>query len=834
MKKFFSRRVVALIALLAVALFVVRPQVGLLHRKVAESLSMELGRRVEIAAVHIRFLPRPGLELENLKIDDNPEFGAEPFLRSSDVAAWLRVISLLRGRIEISSLSLSDASLNLGRNSQGKWNFEELVERASKSSTAPTTAGKREPRRKFPYIEAGAARINFKNGVEKTHFALTNADFSLWQETENQWGMRMRASPIRTDANLTDTGIISIDGIWQRSSLLYDTPIQFSLEWKQAQIGQLSRLVFGSDQNWRGSVTLSSTFTGTLRNLKITSETSIDQFRRQEMPAGSDFNLAAQCAANYNSDQQALTNLDCTTPSGSGTLELKGSAAGIPVSSYALTLLAKDVPVQSALELIRHVNQTVPRDLSSTGSIDLAFSLKRSDSSVVPQLEGQGEARQLRLRSKGGTEVALGRVPFALATPVLPSHASQVISALPTFIKLEIGPITAPMGRPNPIQAQLSLSRSGYKASIHGEAALKRLLQTAQMLGVPTPQVAAEGTSTIDLNLTGAWDLAPPALSGAAQLRFVHAQVRGLNSPLHIRRADLVIDADTVRVKDLEALAGETSWHGSLLIPRPCAVPESCRFQFHLHSPQMSAAALNRLFNPLAAKRPWYRILGLDSASNSFFLKTTATGSIAIDKLILGNAVCTRFSSDVDLEKGKVSLTNVHGNLLGGETVASWRADFSARPPAYSGTGGFDRVSLSSIAGLMHSEWIDGSGSANYRFRTAGWNIHELLNVADLNANFSMKDGVFPHVVLADGGEPLRASVFSGRLALQQGEFSLDDTELITADGVFNLSGTASLGGDLDLKMTGENSTGYNVSGTLDQTRVSPITNPPTQAALKP
>jgi hypothetical protein len=823
-------------ALLVLALFVVRPQVGLLHRKVAESLSMELGRRVEIAAVHIRFLPRPGLELENLTIHDNPEFGAEPLLRSSDVAAWLRVISLLRGRIEISSLSLSDASLNLSRNSQGKWNFEELVERASKSSTAPTTAGKREPRRKFPYIEAGRARINFKNGVEKTHFALTNADFSLWQETENQWGMRLRASPIRTDANLTDTGVISIDGIWQRSSLLYDTPIQFSLEWKQAQIGQVSRLVFGTDQDWRGSVALLSTIAGTLRNLKITSEASIDQLRRQDMPAGSDFSFAAQCGAEYNSDQRALTNLDCNAPSGNGTMELKGSAAGLPFSSYALTFLAKDVPVESALELIRHANQTVPRDLSATGSVELAFSLNRSDSSVVPHLQGQGEATQVRLRSLGGTEVVLGRVPFALTTSILPAHAlkSRTISAIPNLPKLEIGPITALMGRPTPVQAELSLSRSGYTATIHGEAALKRLLQTAQMLGLPAPQVVAEGTSTVDLNLTGAWDLAPPALSGTAQLRFVHAQVRGLNSPLQIRRADLVIDADAVRIKDLEALAGETSWRGSLLIPRPCAVPKSCRFQFHLHSPQVSAAALNRLFNPLAAKRPWYRILGLDSASNSFFLKTSATGSIAIDKLILGNALCSRFSSDVDLEKAKVSLTNVRGNLLGGETVASWKADFSVRPPAYSGTGSFDGVSLSLIAGLMHSEWIDGSGSANYRFKTAGWNIYDLLNAANLNANFTMKDGVFPHVVLTDGAEPLRASVFSGQLALQQGNFSLEDTELITADGVFNLSGTASLAGDLDLKMTSENSTGYNLSGTLDQTRVSPITNPPTQAALKP
>jgi hypothetical protein len=76
--------------------------------------------------------------------------------------------------------------------------------------------------------------------------------------------------------------------------------------------------------------------------------------------------------------------------------------------------------------------------------------------------------------------------------------------------------------------------------------------------------------------------------------------------------------------------------------------------------------------------------------------------------------------------------------------------------------------------------------------------------------------------------------VFSGQLVLREGTFSLDDTELVSDSGVFNVSGTASLAGDLNLKMTGENSSGYNVSGTLDQTRVSPITNPPTQAALKP
>jgi hypothetical protein len=134
----------------------------------------------------------------------------------------------------------------------------------------------------------------------------------------------------------------------------------------------------------------------------------------------------------------------------------------------------------------------------------------------------------------------------------------------------------------------------------------------------------------------------------------------------------------------------------------------------------------------------------------------------------------------------------------------------------------------------MRTGWIDGNGSANYRFTTAGWNLQDLLKKAELEASFSITDSEFPHVVLGDDAEPLHSSLFSGQMVLRDGTFSMDDTELVSGSGVFNVSGKASLAGDLDLRMTSGNSGGYNLSGTLDQTRVSPITNPATQAALKP
>lgn len=353
------------------------------------------------------------------------------------------------------------------------------------------------------------------------------------------------------------------------------------------------------------------------------------------------------------------------------------------------------------------------------------------------------------------------------------------------------------------------------------------------MLRLPAPQVSAEGITSLDLNLAGAWDTATRMLTGTAQLRSVHAQVRGMNSPVQVRRADLVIDSDSVRVRNLDALAAGSTWRGSLVIPRPCGIPETCQIQFHLRSAEASAVALNHLFNPLAAKRPWYKFLSIGNSSN-YFAKATASGSVAIDKLVLGRTVCTRFTGDLALGKARLSLINLRGNLLGGQSEANLKADFSVRPPVYSGSGSFDGVSLSSIAELMRTGWIDGEGSASYRFTTSGWSLEDLLKQADLDAKFSVKDGEFPHVLLSENAEPLQSSVFSGQLVFRDGTFSLNDTELVSDSGVFNVSGTASLTGDLNLKMMSENSGGYNLSGTLDQTRVSAITNPPTQAALKP
>jgi len=106
-------------------------------------------------------------------------------LRAQQVIAALRLSSLLRGRLEISSLSLTEPSLNLVRNGEGHWNLENLLARSSAIAVAPTGKARSEHRPGFPYIEADRGRINFKIGQEKKPYALTDADFALWPKAED-------------------------------------------------------------------------------------------------------------------------------------------------------------------------------------------------------------------------------------------------------------------------------------------------------------------------------------------------------------------------------------------------------------------------------------------------------------------------------------------------------------------------------------------------------------------------------------------------------------------------------------------------------------------------
>jgi len=826
--------------LLAILLFLVRPGANQLKTRIVTSISLALGRPVNVTSVRLRLLPQPGFDLENFLIHDDPGFGAEPMLRAPEVTASLRLTSLVRGRLEISRLDFTEPSLNLVRSGQGQWNFGSLVERSNRASVAPTAKGRTDKRPAFPYIDCSGGRINFKFGQEKKPYALTNADFSLWQESENQWNIRLKARPMRTDFNLTDTGMLEVSGSWQRAATLGATPVQLALEWNGAQLGQLSTLAYGNDKGWRGAVKLSAMLLGTPANLTILADASAEDFKRYNVITAETLRLQTRCSAHYSSNDNSVSDVACQAPVGEGMVGLTGRIQTfLSTPTYDLHLTLQDVPIQSVLALVRHSDSRVKDDLSAQGQLDGEFRGRLTTGARNASWEGSGQTSGFYLTSMHtGSEIALGTIPFGISANLTKAglRSGPKEAALPAGPQLEIGPIRNALGKAAPLTIEGRVGRDGYDFEFRGEAQLKRLLESARAIGIATPQPTAEGSAKVDLQLAGSWSASEPArIVGNAQLHAVRAQVRGFNAPLEIGSASLILSQEEVRVQNLVASAGEASWRGSLVIARPCLGTDGCAIHFNLRADEIEMGRLSQLLNPRAGKEPWYRAFSSSLTSGTPYLMTVnASGKVNADHMIIGKVKASSVRADMELKKGKLCISAFRANLLGGRHDGEWQADFTVQPPQYRGTGSFQHVQLERLADSMNGDWITGTAIVSYQVSTSGLTASELSSSATANLQISVSEGSLPHLMLADTGTPLQMSHLAAQLRLRDAKVEIQTGQIETGLDVFHLSGSASLAQILDLQLTRDDASGFSITGTLSQPHVSQLAPSESRAALKP
>ena len=846
MKLFTVKKRAAAAAALILLLFLLRPGASRLKSRIIASLSAGVGCPVDIGSVHLRLLPQPGFDLENLVVYDDPAFGAEPMLRANQVTANLRLTSLIRGRMEIARLDLAEPSLNLTHSMNGPWNLEGLLQHAAKMPTAPTGKSKSEPRPAFPYIEATAGRINFKSGAEKTSYALTNADFSLWQESENLWGMRLKAQPFRTDMNLNDTGMLQVSGTWQRSDSLPETPLQFQAEWNRAQLGQLTKFFSGNDRGWRGSAQVDVKLSGTPAKLHLSTNAAVDDFRRYDITSGKALRLAAHCEAEYSSLTHEFHAMKCDAPVNKGVITLTGEM-GLPVGHrYAVEMTAENVPADAAAILIERAKKNLPDDLSAEGTVNGKFSMQADG--MKQHWDGLGEIADFRLSSgENKSEIGPATVPFVLAGAPASGTRRQSARAggmrFPEEVHIEFGPVTI-RGKNTGSTIQGWIARSGYALSLAGQSEIPRVLQLARLAGIAAFPATPEGSAQLDLQIVGSWasesaghhtGFAGPQVTGSAKLQNVQIAVRGVENTAEITSADLRLLPDQVRLTKLNAKAAGSDWTGSLEMPRGCGEPDACAVHFALNTNQAALIRLNEWINVSTKKKPWYRVLEASSPTGSSLLvRLQASGRVTADRLQLPGTTATHLSANVSLQDGKLQLSELTADFAGGEHKGEWQVDFSSKPAVCQGSGTLTGVALDSFANAMNDGWISGTANASYKL-TAPCPAN-FWKSAEGTLRVSMKDGAFPHVLIGDDAQPLRVSQLDGQAELHAGAIEIKDAKLDSPEGRYQLSGTASLTREVDFRLKGapDNPTiGYTITGTLAEPRVSPLRGTE-QAQLKP
>jgi hypothetical protein len=577
------RMALAVLALLVLAL-VVPPLISVSHYKgqITHLIAQSLGRPVRLSSVEVRLLPRPGFVLSDLSVAEDPAYGAEPVLYATKVTASLRLLALWRGKLEIDKISVDDAHLNLVRAAPGRWNLDPIFRTAAAQTGVPVggsgasaTGSGGGSAQRLPSLEATNSRINFKNGAEKLPFSLLNADISLWQASPGEWRIRLRGQPARTDVSLyqEETGVVRMEASVRSAPALREMPVHVDLNWREARLGQLARLITGSDPGWRGDLTGDLHIDGTADAAQIAMRLRASGVHRAEFAPAAPMDFDANCAFVYHHTRRTLENLACDSPLGDGRFHLSGEKLGLDTPPQ-FTVEMDRIPVAAGLDALRTLRSGFDPDLEASGTVSGKIVYAAGTGSAAPPAKPAANPANRPAAKPAKSTHALktdaeptgpftGSLTVAdlvltgggLSRPVQASKLTLEPSAAQHASASALtGTVAIPAGGETPLVFTLRFSLSGYQVGVRGPASFARARELAHAAGIPQSQVLAAMAGeplAVDLIAAGPWippetipqEVPPAGNTGSAS---APAAPQELPAPAPSTSADVIPSTDSL------------------------------------------------------------------------------------------------------------------------------------------------------------------------------------------------------------------------------------------------------------------------------------------------
>jgi hypothetical protein len=786
-----------LVAILAV--LIVPPLVSLSHYKsqITHLMAASLGRPVRLSAVEMRLLPRPAFVLSDLTVEEDPAYGAEPVLHANTVTANLRLLSLWRGRLVIGSVSLDEASLNLVRTPTGRWNLDALFH------TPAVAAGADSARqgRPLPYIEATNSRINIKNGAEKLPFSLVDTKFSFWQDKPGDWRIQLRGQPARTDVslNLADTGIVRLDASIRKAPQLRQMPVHLDLDWREAHLGQLTRLILGSDPGWRGDVTGEVHLDGTVEAAQVKTRLQATGVHREEFAPASPLDFDARCSFDYHHSVRSVENLLCDSPLGDGHIRLAGGLPGEGAKPH-LSIELDKIPVAAGLDALRTVRSNFGPGLEAKGTVSgkIAYAVSNPENGAPEtgkeeKPSGAGKSGVLKAgQARSAKAHAAAQGPLTGSFTVEGFQLSGDGLSTPILIpKVVLEPVTnqgteqganqpaaltattsIPAGGAVPLTVTSRIALSGYQLAVHGQVSIVRARELAHVAGMQDAAVLdalAGDAAVVDLSAQGPWlavqkihlssnlpaavptesaapaDLAGDRLSGTVTLRNANWKADYLVNHVEIAQATLHLDNSANRWDPVVFSYGPVKGTATLELPRDCAEPQSClpKFQVQLgalDSSVLQAAILGAHERGTLLSTLIARLRPAASAPSWPQLE----GTVKADSLILGPVTLHDATATLRILPTGAEFTGLDAALLGGRVhgTGSMRIPATDKDkPAYSLEGQFLNLSSQAVGQLVGQHWSGGTFEANGKVDLVGYMEADLMASAKGTVHFEWKHG---------------------------------------------------------------------------------------------
>jgi hypothetical protein len=578
-----------------------------------------------------------------------------------------------------------------------------------------------------------------------------------------------------------DTGIVRLDANLRQAPQLRQMPIHLDLEWRQAQLGQLTRLILGSDAGWRGDLTGELQLDGTADAAQIKTRLRATGVHRAEFAPVASMDFDANCTLAAHFTTRAIDNLLCDSPLGDGHIRLTGNLPGDSAPPRFSVELDR-IPVAAGLDALRTVRSDLAPGLEAAGSASGKITYAPEDTTpsnsapsghersakarpaVQEPLTGNVTIQGLQLSGNNLSEPI--RIPKVLLEPAPaspPSGASQVLAAT----------VAIPAGAAVPLTVSTRLALSGYQLTLRGQASVKRGRELAHLAGIhdaaaldalsgdpvsvdltaegpwwtiPTPIPALPPASASPAVTGAALQLAPPAdaVAGTVLLRNATWKADYLANPVKISQATLHLASGELRWDPVVFSYGPVKGTATLSLPTACDAPQSCPPAFEVQFGALDAAVLQTAF--LGAHEP-----GTLLSTLLHRLRPTAApawpqmeGTVKAESLVLGPVTLHKPEATLSTLASGAEITAFDAALFGGHIHGTGTLHTAASAhdkPSYAFEAQLDKLSPSALGQLLGLRCMGGDFNGNGKIELAGFTGDDLAASAKGTLHFEWRRG---------------------------------------------------------------------------------------------
>jgi hypothetical protein len=780
-------------------------------------LEASFGRPVEVRRFDFSLLDGARLEANSITIAEDPRFGDEYFLRADTLRAGLRWSALLSGRFEFGTLSLSRPSLNLVRNSQGRWNIEQWLppaapDKARAAFVGPSATARSVSTARLYSIAVDGGRINFKQGDEKSPVALVGVFGRVDQDAAGRWALDLEAEPMRAGVELQQIGTLRARGKIAGTSARLQ-PAELNVTWSNVSLADALRLTRDSDLGVRGelSVDLSARVAPANPDSKaaataggaqwsITGGARLTGFHGWRLPGrGTDpaANLSFDAAWRLGEARTQVPKFLLEMPNShvQGAGELDWTHGLRP----ELRIDSSSVGFADLLAWYRSLRPGVPANLEFAGKLGVEATLggwplqlvQGTFSSAGGRLTGASLPSPVKIGaisakvSKGALDIAPTEISFAApaAGSAAASVAADNASANSFTVRAMIFPDTSAMFQRRP---NWNLAIEGATPRVENWLALSEAL--AQPLNA---NWTATGGLAVSMKAVHLAQSPATAWLGTIDSRNLEVTAPYLNQPLRFARARIDF-AKSQRTFILSAAqAFGTTWRGTAVRSNTDA-----QWTFDLSADRLDAANLDRWLGPRARPSLLARLTGLsgkpaadNSGRDAAIAKIAAHGRLRISEVVLAPLHVEQFDGQAELAGRSITIRKAYAGFFGGKAAGTFVARLLP-DPSYEFEGRFDRVDLARLGNTLPSlsDRFTGLASATITLSAHGVGreglVRSIQGDGKLEArNVTARDLDFATLISGDNQDSQ-----TGRFASVQGDFRVARSGIEMSDFVFDNS----------------------------------------------